>query len=158
MENHTKIKANKVTAWILVLLFALPFTGAHLLYIYQDHFTFRTLETGQLLTPPIQTEALPFYDSSLLGKWQLIYVSPSQCDTSCQTSVDDLNRLHLALGKEYARVTHRSIPATQVPPLSSGEMAIIDPQGWLILRYPPQTQLKGILKDLERLLRFSHLG
>lgn len=158
MRNLKIIQWNAFIPWILVLLFALPFLGSYALYTLRHHFIFNTLEAGQLLSPPIQTQHLPFFEATLLGKWQLIYIQPDLCEVNCKSSISNLNAIYLSLGKESQRVKQRTVPATQFHLLKPGEMALIDPQGWLILRYSPTADPKGILKDLQRLLRFSHVG
>jgi hypothetical protein len=158
MWNFKINRWNTFIPWMLVLLFALPFLSAYALYSLRHHFIFSTLEAGTLFSPPIQTKQLPFFEAAHLGKWQLIYIQPNLCDSDCESSISNLDAIHLSLGKESHRVKHRIIPAIQAPSLKQGEIALIDPQGWLVLRYSPSVSPKGILKDLQRLLRFSHVG
>lgn len=40
-------------------------------------------------------------------------------------------------------------------PLQAGSVYVIDPQGFLVLRYPPGFDPTGLLKDLKRLLRLA---
>jgi hypothetical protein len=46
------------------------------------------------------------------------------------------------------------------PPAAGGEhgIYIVDPHGNLMMSYPASGAARGILKDLERLLRLSHIG
>jgi cytochrome oxidase Cu insertion factor (SCO1/SenC/PrrC family) len=43
-------------------------------------------------------------------------------------------------------------------PLSARQLYLVDPLGNLMMRYRPDTDPKGIIKDLERLLKYSGLG
>jgi hypothetical protein len=40
----------------------------------------------------------------------------------------------------------------------SGRVYLVDPLGNLLMTYPPGADLKDLLKDLEKLLRLSHIG
>lgn len=156
--NHRSSHWNRFIPWVLILLFTLPFLGSYILYSLRHRFIFNTIETGQLLSPPIQTQNLTFFEPALLGKWQLVYLQPALCEKECESLISNLNKIYLSLGKESHRVKQRAVPAAQFPLLQPGEIALIDPQGWLILHYAPSSDPKGILKDLQRLLRFSHVG
>lgn len=46
----------------------------------------------------------------------------------------------------------------EAPVVQAGRIYVIDPLGNLLLSYPPQTEPKGMLKDLKRLLKLSHIG
>ncbi len=41
---------------------------------------------------------------------------------------------------------------------NDGELFLIDPLGNLMMHYPPDTEPSGIIKDLNRLLRYSRIG
>jgi len=153
-----KNKKNKITPWILIFVFAGPLVTAQLLYIFRDHFHFSTLETGTLLSPPLSVQTLPGFEAAFLGKWQLIYIRPEPCDTQCESLTPPLKQIHLAVGKENYRVEYRSLSAQDIPVLKPGDIALIDPAGWLIMQYPQHANPRGIVKDLRRLLGISHAG
>lgn len=53
----------------------------------------------------------------------------------------------------------RTISKTTAPKQSIfNKIYVVDPMGNLIMRYKPDADPKGVLKDLTRLLRFSHQG
>jgi len=158
MINLKKMTARLSIPWILVLLFALPIVAAQGLYFFRDHFSFNTVETGTLLSPPLATETFSFFDPTTTGKWQLVYIQPNTCDRQCQSTLTDLKRIHAALGKESHRILCRTIPNPELPLLAPGALAVIDPQGWLILHYASSHRPMGIIKDLQRLLKLSHAG
>jgi len=151
------------TAWGLILVFCTPLLAATLLYGFRHYFTFDHLCTGQLYTPPIHINSLSFFDKTYLGKWQMIYIRPIECDTTCQDLQNTLAAIYTSLGKERERVIPRDIFITpeitkSLEAANQGGMLIIDPQGWLVVHYPPHSDPKGILKDFRRLLRLSHVG
>lgn len=49
-----------------------------------------------------------------------------------------------------------STAAPQTP--ASGSVYVVDPRGYLMMRYGPDATAEGILKDLKRLLRLSRIG
>jgi cytochrome oxidase Cu insertion factor (SCO1/SenC/PrrC family) len=49
-------------------------------------------------------------------------------------------------------------PGDGAPVEDSGRVYLVDPLGNLLLSYPPGADLKDLLKDLEKLLRLSHIG
>ena len=104
------------------------------------------------------------------GHWlteQLIYMAPqNDHDTDV---IPMLNQLHKALGKDKHRVAYQIIATKgalkQHPSakevfnlvlLAPGEIALIDPRGWLMMHYPANPDPIGMLKDIRRLLRYSH--
>jgi cytochrome oxidase Cu insertion factor (SCO1/SenC/PrrC family) len=48
-------------------------------------------------------------------------------------------------------------PAPQFPP-NAKRLYLVDPLGNLMMSYPPESDPKGLLKDLQRLLRISRIG
>lgn len=115
------------------------------------------------------------------GKWTLLYHVPaakaqsadrSGCDGDCRMLMDTLRRVRLAQGKSMRHVQRVLVePAVAAPPngldkglqvvkaehwpLPAGSVYVVDPQGFLVLRYRPGFDPKGLLKDLQRLLRLS---
>jgi hypothetical protein len=45
-----------------------------------------------------------------------------------------------------------------VPVASAGRIYVVDPLGNLVVSYPPAADRRGLLKDMERLLKLSHIG
>jgi cytochrome oxidase Cu insertion factor (SCO1/SenC/PrrC family) len=46
----------------------------------------------------------------------------------------------------------------QADPLASGNIYLVDPLGNLMMSYTPRSEPKGILTDLKKLLKLSHIG
>jgi hypothetical protein len=134
--------------------------------------------------PPIKWSG----QSRLNGKWVLLHVGDLPCDTACEARLVDMRQVHAALGKNQPRVQRAFVVrkgnadpafAARVPDLAwlsgsdlsaalsktipdgapAGEMLfIVDPLGNLMMRYPPGAELKGVVKDMERLLKASRIG
>ncbi|MBL8516294.1 MAG: hypothetical protein JNM76_04910 [Betaproteobacteria bacterium] len=124
----------------------------------------------------------------LHGKWVLLHVGAMPCDATCEARLVDMRQVHAALGKNQPRVQRAfaiqrgaADPAfaARVPDLiwlegaelnaavgkampsgaATGDMLlIIDPLGNLMLRHGPGVDLKGVVKDMERLLKASRIG
>ncbi len=165
--QQIEMKTNKKSSWTpygLLIVFTGPLVFATLLFAFNNHFKFNSVCTGKLITPPIASQALPFHKPSLLGKWQMVYVKPTDCKQSCEEPLIMLNTIHTALGKERERVTTRHIQSLDVTDINNpihlekGGLFVIDPTGWVILHYPSLSNPKGILSDVRRLLRLSHVG
>ena len=68
--------------------------------------------------------------------------------------------LHLARGRAetLAKWLAQFDMADGVAPARSGRVFLIDPLGNLMMFYAPDSPAKGILRDLERLLKISQIG
>jgi hypothetical protein len=124
---------------------------------------------------------------TLGGKWLLIQSDSGACELACQTKLNRMRQAHLALGKNQDRVRRVSfmddgLPGDRV--LQSGpdgllwldatgstmlkllpaagsprdHIYVIDPLGNLFMRYSKDVDVKGIVKDMERLLKASQIG
>lgn len=126
--------------------------------------------------------------SALNGKWVLLHVGDLPCDPACESRLVDMRQVHAALGKNQPRVQRAfairrgSVDqafAARVPDLvwiggpelnaalskaipdgaPAGELIlIVDPLGNLMMRHGPGADLKGVVKDMERLLKASRIG
>jgi hypothetical protein len=121
--------------------------------------------------------------SWLTGRWSLIYRSEAACAQSCREWLYTLGQIHKALAEDQGRVQPVFLHAAGIPAAAvssflnvsvegdaagrlaaeltaahPGPIYISDPLGNLVLAYPADARDKGILKDLERLLRLSRIG
>jgi len=120
--------------------------------------------------------------------WTLMYIAPAACEDDCLRSLDAIRRVRLALGEDMKRVRRvyvaaaagggegpsASDPGLQLIRASAlwlsnfvirdrdgaprGRIYVVDPQGLQMMYYPAGADPKGILKDLERLLKVSLAG
>jgi cytochrome oxidase Cu insertion factor (SCO1/SenC/PrrC family) len=159
-KTYTLTRHRWIALW-MILIFTLPILVAHLLYTFRHTLAIKTAHHGELVSPALDSKTLGCADYS--GKWQLIYIRPQHCDFHCEQQFQLLKNVHIALGKDQERVVSYSLSppqASQLTPLwQEHTIWVIDPQGWFIMQYPsPAKNAKGILEDMRRLLRFSHVG
>jgi hypothetical protein len=122
------------------------------------------------------------------GKWSLIYIGDGACDEACRSALVFGRQSRLALNNEMTRVQRVFLAtghccdtdylAAEQPGLialdaSSPEAAallaqfpgerhrslyIVDPLGNLMMRHDAHANDKGLLNDLKKLLKLSHIG
>lgn len=127
----------------------------------------------------------PLPTGELQGKWLLILAGRGPCPAECAARIDEMRRLQVSLNKEMGRLRRivlsddandailrdfprqqpdlvlASAPAGWLP--GAGEanayrLYIADPQGRLIISYPPDVAGQAVRADLERLLKFAWTG
>lgn len=129
---------------------------------------------GQAITPPL-----------FQRDWTLVYRLAGDCDEACHRVLYVLRQVRLAQGKNIDRVQRLLLlDAAQAPdwvaevqahypglvvarPVDAGAVSefpgphriyVVDPLGNLMMEYAPDADPRGIIKDLERLLRISYVG
>ncbi len=114
--------------------------------------------------------------------WTLVHVGPAPCDVICQQSLVSIRQARLALGKDAKRVDRWWLvtgplgPGTvasareldpglrvgsidrQSPLHKQFPIQLVDPAGYLILRYEDTAAATDVLKDMKRLLKISTQG
>lgn len=146
------------------------------------------VETRPLPDAALTTlDGQPLRFSSLRGKWLLLQVDTSDCDADCRGKLYDMRQVRTAQGKNQERIERvwlltdggtpaaslieeyrgtvilraagsplvASLPARDTP---RGHLYVVDPLGNVVLRYPTHADGRGILRDMERLLRASRIG
>ena len=121
-------------------------------------------------------------------KWTLLYLTPEVCDEKCSARIDLLKRLRLVTNENMRRIRTLAVfpqaPANQeklefdnpdlvigvrgvdssafmaqFPKLDENPVYLIDPIGNLMMYYSGDTpDIKRMLKDLKRILKYSHIG
>lgn len=111
---------------LIVGLLVLPFIIATGLYFGGWQPT-RTVQHGQLLTPPPALPASGLIDASgqavpttdLHGKWLLVLSLDGTCNSACATRLDELRRIQVSLNKEMGRLRRVVLaPSTSDPALA----------------------------------------
>jgi hypothetical protein len=133
---------------------------------------------GELITPRILSEP-PFSD--LRGKWVLVSFDAAACDAYCEKKLYFMRQLRTAQGKDQSRVERlwlitdgaapraellAAIEGTRIsrakPDGFPGEpvahIYLVDPLGNLMMRFPREPDPSKMLKDLQRLLKYSQVG
>ena len=110
--------------------------------------------------------------------WTLVVRIPEACDGACRERLDQVGNLRISLGRHAEKLriaVDRPVPSEGVLARASGVyvlgdvplalrervrpgrsdllLALVDPAGYLMLRYPEQADLKRVRKDLGKLIR-----
>ncbi len=131
-------------------------------------------------------QALP--SDLLIGKWTLLYWNGGDCNLRCEADLFKMRQVRLSLGKNVKRaqtvyltseptidnhlerllyrhpqlLTAHLRPenafAGQISAYPKNSIYLVDPLGNLMMRYSNSAMSKGILRDLEKLLRVSGIG
>lgn len=127
---------------------------------------------GELVARPFPLAVAP-------GRWALAAYAPAPCDPACTMKLDSLRRLRLAQGEDAERielvwlssranaeatvagmrVVHLPEPA-RLAGLSAaadpaGDIYLIDPRGNLVLRYPAGADMRGVIREIGRVLKYN---
>lgn len=177
----------------LLLSFTLPFVIGQLAYT-QHWMGGAATNKGELLTPPVELlkHFDTTRQADLKGRWWLSYVVPAVCDARCLQTLQTLPRLQATLGRERDRVglllirtessanvllpapsadarvvmlPHQRLVQAGLSGKTSSPWLIMDPMGWVMLRYqPPETAPESLVRaqllldDLQKLLKASRIG
>lgn len=125
---------------------------------------------------------------TLRGKWLIVAEDSARCDPVCEAKLYAMRQVRAALGHDDLRVERVLLLQDDLPlvarlqqeyqgthflraqdtPLATAfspaegdvraHLWVVDPLGNLVMRYPANPDLKGLLKDLERLLKASQIG
>lgn len=163
-------------------LFALPVLGGWLAYLGGWAPGTRS-NYGSLIAPrPVAAAAL----LALRGKWVLVQFDGGACRARCETKLYYMRQVRRAQGKNMSRVERlwlvtdgvepraellAAIEGTRIAPAAPGDAAafaaqgspsehiyLVDPRGNLMLRFPRDPDPAKMVKDLERLLKYSSFG
>ncbi len=123
----------------------------------------------------------------LSERWTLVHLLDGDCGPSCMDALARSRQVHRALGDDMHRVQLLLVRAASVgarsaelPPGIAFAVAdsdwlasftdtdaaaepgpgiyLVDPQGYLMMRYPQDVDRRALLADLERLLKISKIG
>lgn len=125
----------------------------------------------------------PFRLDELRGRWVLVALGAGECSAGCERRLYATRQARTMQGKEQDRVVRvfllsgDATPAPALPAQDSGlvvarvasavaakfpggtnALYLVDPLGNLVLSYPEDPDIKGIAKDLTRLLKASQIG
>jgi len=126
-------------------------------------------------------------EQTIAKKWTMLYVETGECTQSCLDRLLLIKRVRLLMNEQMRRVrttlvanadvvktidrkqnhdlivTHVDIASSlfikQLPNLDKKPVYLIDPLGNLMMYYPQvDPNAKKMIKDLAKLLKYSHLG
>jgi cytochrome oxidase Cu insertion factor (SCO1/SenC/PrrC family) len=152
-----------------------PFVLATLAYRLDWAKGGETSNYGELLTP--QVVAAPGLDK-LRGKWVLVMADAAACDAYCERKLYFMRQVRRAQGKEQERIERlwlltdegkprpevlEAIEGTKIHRSTEGVFAkehiyLVDPLGNLMMRFPRDPDPSRMIKDLQRLLKYSRIG
>ncbi len=122
------------------------------------------------------------------GKWTVVYIGDGPCATQCREALLLTRQTRLALGDDMTRIQRvflvtgdccdRTYLETEHPDLiaaraddaagrqllavfptpATGRIYIVDPLGNLMMSHTPDAHSRGLLEDLKKLLKLSHIG
>ena len=176
------------TLLLLVAVFSFPFLTALALYSsgwrppsaapHGRLLAEPTRLTWQTLQPVEGLSA-----ARLDGRWALVLATRGACDAACAARLDSLRRIQVATNKHATRiarlwlVSDREVARTvtalppdlvvaapgdaawaDLLPLTGDRLLVVAPTGQAVLDYPNEFDARGVLRDLERLLKYSWSG
>ena len=172
----------KKTIWMLLLAFGLPIILGNLFYFFNpNYFSNKTVNYGDLVSPIIVMTQNDFIDNTnvkdLNGKWTLAYYA-SSCQANCQQILGKIKTIHLLTNDKMKRVQRLLLTqdnqaqiqgvfvgkvndsfVKKIQSFPAMSLFLIDPLGNIMLRYDGQTlNAKKVLKDLNRLFKYSRIG
>ena len=128
-------------------------------------------------------DGAPFRLTDLRGRWVLLVDARGRCEAPCERLLYASRQARTMQGKEQERIVrvllvpegaapgaallveHPELVVAQVAaalraglPGAADAIYLIDPLGNLVLRYDADPDIKGISKDLTRLLKASGIG
>lgn len=132
----------------------------------------------------VQGKAFSF--DQLRGRWVMVTVDSGECEARCRQKLYNMRQVRLAQGKEMERIERVWLVSDEAPPPpdllrehagthvvrdsgallaalpAEGDRAahvyLIDPLGNMMLRFPENPDPKRMIKDFERLLKYSRIG
>ncbi len=141
--------------WPLILLisvFLAPAVGAGYLLFFGQKINFNSSQYGTLIQHPPHI-GLVTADQ----KWHVVYVTPEICNDDCEQQKLKLHKVHTALGAESHRVNIITLNKHQLPlEIATNSVLIVNPRGLYIMHYEASSDHMGLLKDLRKLLKYSH--
>jgi cytochrome oxidase Cu insertion factor (SCO1/SenC/PrrC family) len=129
----------------------------------------------------------PFEFSSLKGRWTLVLADGGACDAQCEQSLYYIRQVRKAQGEHQDRIERvwlvsdggvpqpkliealegmhvvkaegsATLAAVLRDPAHPRAIYLVDPLGQLMMRYPDQPDPKKMIKDFQRLMKYSRLG
>lgn len=153
-----------------------------------EWFNYGVTNRGDLLETGLTLKELGMSEQDFNHSWLILYRLPQECKLQCQRILASVNNTYIALGKEMPRVkpvalifedlTVEQLAAIQtkhwyiqpIPSLARNvikepQIYIVDPLGNLVVSHIPPKESKdlpgfgkGILADLQKLLKYSRIG
>lgn len=116
------------------------------------------------------------------GHWVMLFAAPAACDDACAKRLYATRQARTMQGKDRDRVArvwlvpgddavaarvrdeHPDVVVVRVAPAAApaltggGAIVLVDPLGNQVLAWPADPDIRGVAKDLQKLLRTSRIG
>ena len=176
------VKRGRVKLALLFAVFAIPLVAAWAAYV-SGWLSGGQGNYGALLPPRLMEDPALV---ALRGKWVLVQIDSGACDARCERKLYYMRQVRRAQGRQVNRVerlwivtdaaapapalltaiegTHIARGADRLAAAFPAERAptehiyLVDPLGNLMLRFPADPNPSKMVKDLERLLKYSGFG
>jgi hypothetical protein len=158
---------------------AAPFLLGWLAYEHR-WFSGQAGNYGELITPRPVDGAL----DALRGKWVLVTADPAGCSAACERKLYIVRQVRKAQGKDAERIermwlvtdggkpraellaalegaqlaTPSALLLQALPGAAMEHIYLVDPLGNLMMRFPAEPDPTKMIKDLQRLLKYSSFG
>lgn len=159
---------------LVALVCAAPFVLGTLAYV-MGWSPGRPGNYGELIPP--RSVGLPQIEA-LRGKWVLVSADAAACDAYCERKLYFMRQVRRAQGKDMERIERlwlvsgpgaprpellaaiegTRVAAAEHPAFAREHIYLVDPLGNLMLRFPRDPDPARMIKDLQRLLRYSRMG
>lgn len=182
--DQATAKKNRLILLALLLVFLVPFLGAYWMYLHPGALELGTTNNGEFVQPArlLDASGVDLPKGYLADhKWTLVYVGAPQCDAGCERALATMHQTHAALGENFhlvqrlylvtgkpgSRAPEPGLAVADVsqapallkqfddPATAAGYIYLVDPRGYLMMRYSLADNPKGLLKDLRHLLGVS---
>lgn len=129
----------------------------------------------------------PFEFSSLKGRWVLVLADSGTCDAHCEESLYFIRQVRKAQGEHQERIERvwlvddaaipperlleaiegmhvvsaagsKTLAVFRQNPTNAKAIYVVDPLGQVMMRYPDEPDPKKMIKDFQRLMKYSRLG
>ena len=186
-QNAATARARRTLLLIAAACVA-PFVASYAIYYFYPRSAQANYGTLLPTGPAPQivgttADGAPFRLADLRGRWVLLAGGTAGCGADCERTLYATRQAHTMQGKERDRVVrvwldaggdlpgpevlaaHPGLVVARVTaealaalPGATAGIWLIDPLGNLVLSYPADPDIKGLAKDLSRLLRASGIG
>jgi cytochrome oxidase Cu insertion factor (SCO1/SenC/PrrC family) len=135
----------------------------------------------------VSVKGEPFDFSALKGRWTLVLADSGACDARCEQSLYFIRQARKAQGEHQDRIERvwlvsdasqpqaklidaiegmhvvkaagsATLAAVVRDPAHARAIYLVDPLGQVMMRYPDEPDPKKMIKDLQRLMKYSRLG
>jgi hypothetical protein len=180
-------RKNRRTFYLIGLVALAPVVASYAIYYWfpperQVNYG-QLLPTGPVPSVAGSRDGKPFRLAELQGKWVLAVTATGTCDSACAQALYAMRQARTIQGREMDRVVrvllladggapdpamvaahpdlivvHVATGAIGGLPGAGQRIVLVDPLGNLVLAYPRDPDIKGLAKDLTRLLKASRIG